>query len=72
VLQKGHLARSVKFTVAEGGSFDNGIATSNQLGTDVVIVPVKVLGDQDGVWDHLAWKTGAFYGNPLTGFTAPP
>ena len=21
-------------------------------------------------WDKTAWKTGAFYGNPLTGFTA--
>lgn len=70
VLQKGHLARSVKFTVAEGGSFDNGIATANKLGSDRVIVPVKVIGDQDGAWDRLAWKTGAFYGNPLTGFTA--
>ncbi len=54
------------------GSFDNGIATANKLGSDRVIVPVKVIGDQDGVWDKLAWKTGAFYGNPLTGFTWPP
>jgi hypothetical protein len=29
-----------------------------------------VLGNQ-GPWDKTAWKTGAFYGNPLTGFTAP-
>src|SRR5205823_128477 len=63
VLQKGNLARSVKFTVAEGGSFDNGIATANHLGNDVVIVPVKVIGNQDGEWNKLAWKTDAFYGN---------
>ncbi len=72
VLQKGHLARSVKFTVAEGGSFDNGIATANKLGSDRVIVPVQIIGTQDGPWDRTAWKTGAFYGNPLTGFTAIP
>jgi hypothetical protein len=34
-------------------------------------VAVQVLGDADGPWDKNAWKTDAFYGNPLTGFTAP-
>ena len=72
IVHKGELARSIKFTVAADGSFDNGIATTNKLGSDRVIVPVKVLGSQDGVWDRLAWKTGAFYGNPLAGFSAPP
>ncbi len=72
VLRGGRLARSVKFTVDANGSFDNGIATANKLGTDRVLVPVKVIGDQDGVWNRLAWKTDAFYGNPLTGFTVPP
>jgi hypothetical protein len=33
-------------------------------------VYVQVLGDQDGQWDRAAWKAEAFYGNPLTGFTA--
>ena len=37
-----------------------------------VVVPVKVIGEQDGMWNKLAWKTEAFYGNPLTGFTALP
>jgi len=37
-----------------------------------VIVPVQVIGDQDGMWNKTAWKTDAFYGNPLTGFTALP
>lgn len=72
MVHKGELARSIKFTVAADGSFDNGIAKANKLGSDRVIVPAKVLGTQDGVWDRLAWKTGAFYGNPLTGFTAVP
>ncbi len=72
MVSKGELARSIKFTVAADGSFDNGIAKANKLGSDRVIVPVKVLGTQEGLWDKLAWKTGAFYGHPLTGFTAPP
>lgn len=71
VLWKGHLARSLKFTVAPDGKLDNGIASANKLGSDRAIVPVQVIGDQDGVWDRTAWKTWAFYGNPLTGFTAP-
>jgi len=71
-LWKGHLSRSIKFKVAPDGKFDNGIATANKLGSDRVIVPVTILGDQDGVWDKLAWKTGAFYGNPLTGFPPAP
>ena len=50
---------------------DNGIATANKLGSDRVIVPVQVIGNQ-GPWDRRSWKTGAFYGNPLTGFTAIP
>lgn len=71
VISGGHLARSVKFTVAADGTFDNGIATANKLGSERVIVPVQVIGDQ-GPWDKTAWKTGAYYGNPLTGFTAVP
>jgi hypothetical protein len=71
VLQEGRLTRTAKFTVAEDGSFDNGIASANKLGSDTVIVPFKVLVDL-APWDKLAWKTDAFYGNPLTGFTAIP
>lgn len=72
VLWNNKLARSIKFTVKPDGSFDNGIATSNKLGNDRVIVPVTIIGDQDGLWDKAAWRTDAFYGNPLTGFTAGP
>jgi hypothetical protein len=72
LLWNNKLARSIKFTVAPGGKFDNGIATSNKLGSDRVIFPVQILGDQDGIWDKNAWKTDAFYGNPLTGFTPVP
>ena len=72
ILYKGHLVRSIKFAVdAEGKLVDNGIATSNKLGSDRVIVPVQVIGDQNGQWDRIAWKTDAFYGNPLKGFSVP-
>lgn len=70
VIAAGHLVRSLKFTVAADGTFDYSIATANKLGSQRVIVPIQVLGDQTVQWDHAAWKTGAFYGNPLTGFTA--
>jgi hypothetical protein len=72
LLWNNKLARAIKFTVAPGGKFDNGIASSNQLGSDRVIVPVQIIGDQDGMWNKTAWQTEAFYGNPLKGFTAVP
>jgi hypothetical protein len=72
VLWNNKLARSIKFTVQPGGSFQNGIADANKVGTERVIVPVQIIGTQDGTWDRNAWKTDAFYGNPLTGFTALP
>lgn len=71
VLVAHHLARSLKFMVNADGSFDNGIANANKLGSDRVIVPVQVIGDSGVPWDRTAWKTDAFYGNPLTGFSAP-
>ena len=69
LLWNNKLARSMKFTVQPGGKFDNGIASSNQLGSDRVIIPVTIIGDQDGLWNKTAWQTDAFYGNPLKGFT---
>ncbi|HMO81399.1 MAG TPA: hypothetical protein PKD24_11470 [Pyrinomonadaceae bacterium] len=72
IMADGRLIRTLKFDVdKEGRLVDNGIATVNKLGSDRMIVPVQVLGDQDGPWDRNAWKTDAFYGNPLTGFTEP-
>jgi hypothetical protein len=68
LLWNNKLARSIKFTVGPDGRLDNGIATANKIGTERVIVPVQILGDQDGPWDKLAWKTEAFFGSPLNGF----
>jgi hypothetical protein len=72
VLWHNHLARSMKITVDADGKFDNGIGTNNNLASKRIIVPVQIIGDQDGKWDRGAWKTDAFYGNPLTGFEAIP
>jgi len=72
VLRDGDLSRSAKFTVgADGKLVDNGIAQKNSLGGFAMVVPVKVIGAGDGQWDANAWKTDAFYGNPLSGFAAP-
>jgi hypothetical protein len=72
VLRDGDLARSAKFTVgADGRLVDNGITQKNNLGGLAMVLPVKLLGTGDGQWDANAWKTDAFYGNPLTGFSAP-
>lgn len=72
MIYQGHMIRSFKFAVdAEGKLVDNGIAAANKLGNDRVIVEVQVIGDQDSPWDRNAWKTDAFYGNPLTGFKLP-
>jgi hypothetical protein len=72
VLWQGHLARSIKFTVNSEGKFGNGLAAANKLGSHRTIVPVQIVGDQGGRWDRAAWQTEAFYGNPLTDFTAVP
>jgi hypothetical protein len=72
VLRNGKLARSIKFNVLPDGRLDWSITEANKLGNDRGITPVAVIGDQDGAWDRNAWKTDAFYGNPLTGFTPPP
>jgi hypothetical protein len=72
VLWNNKLARSVKFTAGAGGKLDASLAANNKLGTERLIVPVAIIGDQDGTWDKAAWKTDAFYGNPLTGFTPVP
>ena len=71
ILQNGHLARTARFTVAPNGKFGNGIAQANELGSDRVIVPVQIIGDQDGAWDKEGWRTKAFFSNPLTGFPNP-
>jgi hypothetical protein len=72
ILQNGKLARTAKFTMGTNYQLvDTGIGKQNNLGTGRVVVPVQVLGDQDGTWDRNAYRTDAFFGSPLSGFVAP-
>jgi hypothetical protein len=72
VLRQQKLARAASFSVgADGRIVDNGIAKQNKLGGIRMVLPVKILGDQDLKFDPLSWKTDTLYGNLLTGFTAP-
>src|SRR5215471_7051661 len=72
VLRQGHLARVLRFTVEASGKIaDNGIATANGILGPRLVFPAEVLGDTDGVWDRLAWRTEALYGNPLQGLSLP-
>lgn len=72
VLRQQKLARTAAFTVgADGRIVDNGIAKQNNLGGSRMILPVKIVGDQDVKYDPLSWKTDTLYGNLLNGFTAP-
>lgn len=71
ILRDGKLSRVITFSVtADGKMVDNGYAAQAGYRYNW-IVPVQVSGDGDGTWDKAAYKTGAFYGNPLSGFTAP-
>jgi hypothetical protein len=65
------LARSIKFTAGAEGKLDDRITSANELGSDRAIVPVQIIGDQDGPWDRAAWKNDAFYGNVLVAFSGP-
>jgi hypothetical protein len=71
LLWNNRLARSIKFTPLPEGRFDYTITDAGNLYMNRAVVPVQIIGDQDGQWDRAAWKTEAFYGNPLTGFTPP-
>ena len=72
ILQNGKLARTAKFTMGANGQLvETGIGPQNNLGTGRIIVTAQIIGDQDGQWDRNAYKTDAFFGNPLSGFVFP-
>lgn len=78
VLREDELSRSIKFAVGADGQLA-GVAPvlytlrwadgDRQPG---VVVPVAILDGRDGPWDKNAWRSEAFYGNSLKGFTAAP
>ena len=72
VLREQKLARSATFVVGpDGWIVDNGIAKQNNLGGIRMVLPIKIIGDQDLKYDPMSWKTDMLYGAGLSGFTAP-
>jgi hypothetical protein len=70
VMRGGKLVRTAKFQVGANGKIvDKGVARNNSLGTNRVVIPVQVIGSEGPEHDPNSWKAGAFYGNPLSGFS---
>jgi hypothetical protein len=68
VYRKGTEVREIKFTVQPDGKLQDQFAGQIFLPYYKIIVPVKIVGTTEK-WNTNAWKTDAFYGNPMTGFT---
>jgi hypothetical protein len=71
VLWNNKLARSIKFTVGADGRFDNGIALSQPARQRRVIVPVQILGDQDGQWKPRGVADRGILWPPFAGIHGP-
>jgi hypothetical protein len=70
VFKGGTQVRETSFTVgADGRVVDGGYYKPGYLFFHRVLIPVKVL-DKTERYNPLAWKTEAFYGNPMAGFPA--
>jgi hypothetical protein len=71
VYYKGTLVREMNFTVGPDGRFVVP-AYSDQIPLPYyqIVLPVKTVAPTDK-FNAAAWKTDAFYGNPLNGFSAP-
>lgn len=71
IFYKGAQVRETKFTVQPNGWLAaNAFAAQLPLDRLKIVVPVKIMGTLDK-YNQAAWKTNAFYGNPLNGFVAP-
>ena len=67
VYHNGEQVRETRFSIGNNGNYaDNGIAKQNNLTTNKVILPVKVMGTVDK-WNPANAKAMGFYGNPVTG-----
>lgn len=71
IYRNGTQIREMNFTVGADGKFA-APAYMNQtfLPYHRILLPVKTIGAAEKV-NPTAWKTDAFYGNPLSGFNAP-
>lgn len=71
VFHNGVQVREAKFTVgADGKVVDGGYQKPGYLTYHKVLIPVTIIGNSEK-WNAAAWKTEAFYGNPMTGFSLP-
>jgi hypothetical protein len=69
IYYNGEQVRETKFSVGHDGTYaDNGIAKQNNLSTNKVILPVKVMGTLDK-WNAVNAKAMGFYGNTVSGLT---
>ncbi len=69
IYRNGTEIREMNFTVGADGKFVAPAYTSQIfLPYHRIILPVKVIGSAEKV-NPIAWKTDAFYGNPLGGFS---
>jgi len=69
VYYNGEQVRETKFSIGNNGTYaDNGIAKQNNLTTNKIILPVKVMGTLDK-WNAVNAKAQGFYGNPVNGLT---
>ncbi|MGH9874052.1 MAG: hypothetical protein ACRD9S_16495 [Pyrinomonadaceae bacterium] len=67
VYYNGEQVRETKFSIGNNGNYvDNGLAKQNNLTTNKIILPVKVMGTLDK-WNPVNAKAQGFYGNPVTG-----
>jgi hypothetical protein len=69
VYYNGEQVRETRFSIGSNGTYaDNGIAKRNNLTTNKLILPVKVMGTLDK-WNAVNAKAQGFYGNPVNGLT---
>jgi len=67
VYYNGQQVRETTFSIGTNGTFvDNGIAKQNNLTTNKIVLPVKVMGTLDK-WNPVNAKSMGFYGNPVAG-----
>lgn len=70
VFHKGTQVRETKFTAQPNGWLaPNAFAQQIPMKNYRAVIPVKIMGMLDK-WNPAAWKTEAFYGNPISGFVA--
>jgi hypothetical protein len=67
IYYNGDQVRETKFSIGNDGTYaDNGIARQNNLTTNKIVLPVKVMGTLDK-WNPVNAKSMGFFGNPMSG-----